>query len=103
MPGKRKKILAKRVDTRVSLETYRRLNEVKNKYKFKSVYDILQSLIHCFLRYADPDNDPQKEDPLPKDIEDMFDDMSEGERHVEFSNKPKRRTPHRTPDDARNN
>ena len=68
---------------------YKRLETIASKYGFKSVYEIVQSLIHCFLRASDPENDPQTE-VLPYDIECMFNELSEAEKHVEF-NKPKRR------------
>lgn len=97
MRAKKKKILTKKVYSRVTPETYRRLDAVKSKYGFNSVYEIVQSLIHCFLRVADPDSDAQME-PVPYDIEVMFDEMSEAEKHVEFD-KPKRRIPHKSVND----
>ena len=87
--GRKKVILSKKVYSRVTPETYRRLNEIRLKYGYSSVYEIIQGLIHCFLRVADPDNDQQTE-PVPYDIEQMFIELSESEKHVEF-NKPKRR------------
>ena len=95
--AKKKNILTKKVYTRVSPETYRRLDEIKNKYGFKSIYEIVQILIHCFLRTTDPQNDPQI-DPVPYDIETMFMEMSEAEKHVEFE-KPKRRIAHKSVED----
>lgn len=86
--GNKKKILTKRVYSRVTPETYKRLNEIKDKYGFNSVYEIVQSLIHCFLRVADRESDSQME-PVPYDIESMFDEFSAAEKHVEFE-KPKR-------------
>lgn len=87
-------ILTRKVYSRVTPETYRRLDEIKAKYGFSSVYEIIQGLIHCFLRVADPEIDQQSE-PVPYDIEQMFADMSEAERHVEFE-KPKRRKPNKS-------
>lgn len=94
--GNKKKILTMKVYSRVTPDTFNRLNEVKAKYGFSSVYEIMQSLIHCFLRVADPDNDPQTE-PVPYDIEQMFSELSEAEKHVEFE-KPKRQVSHKSPD-----
>lgn len=97
MRVKKKKILTKKVYSRITPETYRRLNAIKDKYGFSSIYEIIQSLIHCFLRVADPDSDTQTE-PVPYDIEVMFDEMSQAEKHVEFD-KPKRRISHKSVND----
>lgn len=97
MRARKKKILTKRVYSRVTPETYRKLDAIKSKYGFSSVYEIIQSLIHCFLRVADPAGDAQTE-PVPYDIEVMFDEMSQAEKHVEF-NKPKRRISHKSVND----
>ena len=66
--GKKKKILTKKVYSRITPENYKRLETIASKYGFKSVYEIVQSLIHCFLRASDPENDPQTE-VLPYDID----------------------------------
>ncbi len=95
--GKKRQILTKKVYSRVTPETYRRLDEIKNKYGFGSIYEIIQSLIHCFLRVADPKKDQQTE-PVPYDIEQMFTTLSEAEKHVEFE-KPKRKAPHKSASD----
>nr|DAR52335.1 MAG TPA: protein of unknown function (DUF5388) [Caudoviricetes sp.]DAS72761.1 MAG TPA: protein of unknown function (DUF5388) [Caudoviricetes sp.] len=97
MRGKKKKILTKKVYSRVTPETYQRLNTIKAKYGFNSVYEIIQSLIHCFLRVADPASDAQTE-PIPYDIEMMFEEMSEAEKHVEFE-KPKRKISNKSVND----
>ena len=94
--GIKKKILTKKVYSRVTPETFARLNEIKEKYGFSSVYEIVQSLIHSFLRVADPKNDPQTE-PVPYEIEQMFSDLSKAEKCVEFE-KPQRRI-HKTLND----
>lgn len=91
---KKKKLLTRKVYSRVTPETYRRLEEIRRQYGFRSVYEIIQSLVHCFLRSAFHEDDTQKE-PLPYDIEEMFYSLSDGERHVEFE-KPKRRKPYKT-------
>lgn len=95
--GKKRMILTRKVYSRVTPETYRRLDEIKAKYGFNSVYEIMQGLIHCFLRVADPEADQQSE-PVPYDIEQMFTEMSEAEKHVEFE-KPKRRVAHKSVED----
>ncbi|KAA5415985.1 hypothetical protein [Bacteroides cellulosilyticus] len=97
MRARKKKILTKKVYSRVTPETYQKLDAIKSKYGFSSVYEIIQSLIHCFLRVADPTSDTQTE-PVPYDIEVMFDEMSQAEKHVEFD-KPKRRISHKSVND----
>ena len=92
--AKKRRILTKKVYSRVTPETYKRLDEIKSRYGFSSIYEIVQSLIHCFLRVVDPDAD-QQTDPVPYDIEQMFTDLSEAEKHVEFE-KPKRKASHKT-------
>lgn len=85
-----------KIFSRVSRSDYNRLSAIKKKYGFKSNYEILNYLMHCFLRVADPDNDDYSE-PVPLEIEQMFSDLSEADRHLMFI-KPKRRCPHKTPD-----
>lgn len=85
-----------KVFSRISKGDYQRLSDIRKKYGFKSNYEIVQYLIHCFLRVADPDKDMQLE-PVPYEIERMFYNMSESERRLEYI-KPKRRCPHKTPD-----
>ncbi|MEY8720673.1 hypothetical protein AALN73_05870 [Bacteroides stercorirosoris] len=97
MRARKRKILTKKVYSRVTPETYQRLDAIKSKYGFSSVYEIIQSLIHCFLRVADPASDAQIE-PVPYDIEVMFDEMSQAEKHVEFD-KPKRRISNKSVND----
>lgn len=94
------KKLTKKVYSRVTPETYRRLEDIRIAYGFNSVYEIVQSLIHCFLRVADSKSDTQME-PVPYDIEMMFSEMAEAERHVEFR-KPKRRIGKKSIDDNLN-
>lgn len=84
-----------KIFSRISKGDYERLSSIRKKYKFKSNYEIIQYLVHCFLRVADPENDEQIE-PVPKEIEDMFSDLSEADRKFMFV-KPKRRCPHKSP------
>ena len=47
-------------------------------FGFKSIYQLLQVLLRCFLRYAEQGEDPEPEEySMGKEIEDMFDDMME--------------------------
>lgn len=85
-----------KIFSRVSKADYARLTEIRKKYHFKSNYEIVQYLMHCFLRVADPDNDKQTE-PVPEEIEQMFSGLSEAEKRFMFI-KPKRRCPRKSPD-----
>lgn len=71
----------KKLHTYVSIEDIQRLETIKHKYGFKSTYQILQHLTHCFLRVADPENDPIIE-PIQDEIQDMFSGFSEAEKHI---------------------
>lgn len=42
-----------RLTARVTLADYTRLKDIQKKYKFKSVYQILNYLAYSFLRVAD--------------------------------------------------
>lgn len=44
-----------KIFSRISKENYERLNRIKEKYGFKSNYEIMQCLVHTFLKYADPE------------------------------------------------
>lgn len=68
---KHKKYKKQKIDTYVSLEDLARLNMICKKYGYGSIYRLLQYLVHCFLRVADPDNDPIIE-PVPDEIRSMF-------------------------------
>lgn len=85
-----------KIFSRVSKNDYDRLGMIRQRYGFKSNYEIIQYLMRCFLRVADPDNDTIAE-PIPAEIEEMFDNLSEADRHFAFI-KPKRRCPRKTPD-----
>lgn len=97
MKGKRlSKVEYIKIFSRVSRADYARLETIRKKYGFKSNYQIMQYILHCFLRVADPENDQQIE-PVPAEIEDMFNTLAETERRLEYK-KPKRRCSHKTPD-----
>lgn len=68
-----------KIDTYVSAQDVERLKMICTKYEFNSIYQLLQYLVHCFLRVADPDNDPIDE-PIPMEIEEMFILNSEWEK-----------------------
>lgn len=93
-----KKKKAKKIFARLAPEAYDRLTDIMKKYGFRSEYQILQYIVACFLRVADPDND-ENEEPIPDEIADMFSDLSQAERHFEFV-KPKRKIPQSQIDEA---
>lgn len=68
---KHKKYKKQKIDTYVSVEDIKRLKAICEKYEFRSIYQLLQYLVHCFLRVADPENDPIVE-PIPDEIREMF-------------------------------
>ncbi|MFR1084142.1 MAG: hypothetical protein ACLSCE_04180 [Bacteroides cellulosilyticus] len=90
MRRKKTKMFGKIV-ARIDLDNFKRLSEIRDKYGFSSNYEIIQYLVACFLRVADPEHD-ETEEPVPDEIKDMFADYSEAEKHFEFV-KPKRKLP----------
>lgn len=84
-----------KVFSRISRADYERLSGIRKKYGFKSNYQIIQYLVYCFLRVADPENDFHSE-PVPIEIEEMFNEMSEADKHFIFI-KPKKRCAHKSP------
>ncbi len=87
----------KKIVARLSLAEWHRAESIRDKYGFKSIYEMNQYLWGCFLRVADPDRDEQEE-PVPDEIRAMFDDLSHAERCFEYV-KPKRKLPQKTIDD----
>ena len=66
---KRKKEGYAQIKTEIPKEYMRRLDEIVEKYKFRSRYQVLQYLVKCFVRVADPQ---PTDEVVPKDIEEMF-------------------------------
>ena len=75
-----KKYKKQKIDTYVSVEDLKRLTIICEKYGFRSIYQLLQYLVHCFLRVADPESDKTNE-PLPHEIKEMFTNNTEWEQH----------------------
>ena len=92
--------MAIKIFSRMDNEAYKRLSVIRNKYGFKSEYEILQYLVACFLRVADPDND-ENEESIPEEIENMFSDLSDAEKQFDFV-KPKRANTYNKQKDALN-
>lgn len=67
-----------RIYSNVSERDFQRLSAICAMYGFKSIYQLLQILLRCFLRYADQGaNQEPEEYSMGKEIEDMFDDLME--------------------------
>ena len=77
---KKKLVYFKKIPVRVDLEQWQRLDK------------ILQYILGCFLRVADPMPGDDDEEVLPDEIKEMFYDLSQAERHFEYV-KPKRKLP----------
>lgn len=78
-----------KIDTYVSLKDVNRLRSICTKYGFDSIYQLLQYLVDCFLRVADPANDENTE-PVPHAIEEIFISPREYHRIRRLANKEKR-------------
>ena len=62
----------------MSAKDYDKLNMICRMFGFKSIYQLLQVLLRCFLRYAGQGEELEPEEySMGKEIEDMFDDMME--------------------------
>ena len=88
---KKKTLMYGKIVARIDIDNFKRLSEIRDKYGFSSNYEIIQYLVACFLRVADPEHD-ETEEPVPDEIKDMFEDLSQAEKHFEFV-KPKRKLP----------
>lgn len=86
----------KKIVARLDLEQWKRADSIRQKYGFKSIYEMNQYLWACFLRVADPDND-MEEQPVSEEIEAMFSDLSEAEKHFGYV-KPKKNPPQKSLD-----
>ena len=87
---KKKLVYFKKIPVRVDLEQWQRLDKIRADYHFKSTYEIMQYILGCFLRVADPMPGDDDEEVLPDEIKEMFYDLSQAERHFEYV-KPKRK------------
>ena len=85
-PKNQTKYTKQKIDTYISAQDANRLKSICEKYGFKSTYKLLQYLVHCFLRVADPDNDLIDE-PIAPEIEEMFTNNADWEtrKHSKYS------------------
>lgn len=63
-----KKRISKQVTTHLLPEEINKLDEVVEEYKFRSRYQLIQAVIRAFIKVADPET----EEVVCKDIEEMF-------------------------------
>ena len=61
---KKKLVYFKKIPVRVDLEQWQRLDKIRADYHFKSTYEIMQYILGCFLRVADPMEKPCDFDPF---------------------------------------
>lgn len=80
---------------RINRTSFDRLSEIQAKYGFKSNYEIMQYLLHCFFRIAGLENDKSLE-PVPDEIQTMFSGFFNRNRDFEFV-KPVRHVRNQTP------
>lgn len=65
-----------RIYSNISDRDFMRLSRICAMFGFKSIYQLIQVLLRCFLRYADAANHQEPEEySMGKEIEEMFDDM----------------------------
>lgn len=92
MRRRRKKLLMYgKIVARIDIDCFNRLSEIRDKYGFNSNYEIIQYLVACFLRVADPEH-CEEDEPVSDEIQDMFANLSQAEKHFEYI-KPKRKVP----------
>ena len=92
MISKRKRI---KICARVSLADYARLDAIREKYGFKSIYQIMNYLAYSFLRACDKEHD-KIDEPLPDEVQEMFDDLGSAKLPTRF----RKARPHKTPNDV---
>ena len=68
---------SRRINTKVTESDYRILLHVVREYGFRSVYQLLQTLLVCFIRHIDSVRDAQYETGIGVEIDEMFEDMME--------------------------
>lgn len=75
-----------RIYSNISDRDFQRLSRICDMFGFKSIYQLLQVMLRCFLKYADhSDAEPEPEEySMGKEIEDMFDEMMEPMERQKF-------------------
>ena len=73
----RKRPLVRRINTKVSDADYAVIQAIVRDYGFRSVYQLMQTLVMTFLRHVDSVRDAEYEEGVGVEIEEMFDEMME--------------------------
>ena len=74
-----------RVYSNVTPADYRRLQAICKDYGFKSIYQLLQTLLRCLLRHTGHEPEPE-EYSIGNEISEMFEEMMEpAERQKYYS------------------
>lgn len=71
----RKPLKSRRINTKVTEYDYNLLLRVVKEYKFRSVYQLVQTLVLCFIRHIDSVRDAEYERGVGVEIDEMFDEM----------------------------
>ena len=71
-----------RIYSNVSKSEYALLGDICRRVGFRSIYQLLQTLVRCFLRYANTDEYDKEETSLGLEVEQMFDSFMDGPTHV---------------------
>lgn len=66
---------ARRINTKVTERDYRLLALVVKEYGFRSIYQLVQTLVLCFIRHIDSERDAEYERGVGVEIDEMFEDM----------------------------
>ena len=74
-----------RVYSNVTPADYRKLQSICKDYGFKSIYQLLQTLLRCLLRHTGQEPEPE-EYSMGNEINEMFDELMEpGERQKYYA------------------
>ena len=89
---KKKLVYLNNIPARADLDQRHRPAKIPADHHFIPTNEIMQYILGCFLRVADPMPGDDEEEVLPDEIKEMFYDLSQAERHFEYV-KPKRKLP----------
>lgn len=70
-----KQAKSRRICSKVTESDHKALMAIVRLYGFKSVYQLVQALILCFLRHVDSIRDEEYEDGMAVEIDEMFEDL----------------------------
>lgn len=80
----------RRISTRVSPDDWRKLERIRDDYGFRSVYQMLHSLVTLFLAWR-LDEENVRDITVPAEIEEMFETFGDWEPQPFGRPAPKRR------------